>query len=833
MGPVSELGLSLRMLARDWRAGELRVLLVALLIAVASVTTVGFFGDRVRQLLLAQANQLMGADLVVTADRPLPDQFQREARRLGLTTVLVHRFPSMALAGERNLLVDVRAVDEGYPLKGELAIADQPRQQGRPVRSAPPPGTAWVDEPLLARLELAVGDPVALGKTSFRIAGVIVREPESAVGFINLGPRLIFNGADLPATQLIQPGSRINYRLMAAGPAAQVEAFRQFAAANLGPGQRVEGVRDARPEIRSALERAEKFLALSALASVVLAAVAVALAARRYLQRHFDSCAMMRCLGASQGLIMRLHGELFLALGVVASALGCLLGLAAQAGVALVLQPLVGTTLPTPGIGAALQGFATGFALLLGFAMPPLAALGRVPTLRVLRRDLGAPGGAGAAGYALGAATVGGLIFWAAGEPQLGTIVLAGAAGALALSGLLSWLMVRGLARLTTGVGGAWRIGLSNLRRRSLGTAVQVAALALGIMAMLLLTLVRSDLLYSWRASLPPDTPNRFLVNVQPDQTDALAQFFREQKMDVPPVFPMVRGRLVAINGKPISSADYADERAKRLIDREFNLSWGERMQPDNRIVAGTWWRESDRGKPLFSVEEGISQTLGIRMNDTLTYDVAGVKLDGRVASLRKVDWDSFRVNFFVIAPPGVLNDYPASYVTSFYLPQERAEVMNRLIQRFPNFLVIDVAAVLAQVQAIIDQVVKAVEFVFLFTLVAGLLVLYAAISATRGERLMDAAIMRTLGAARKQLRAAQLAEFAAIGALAGVVAALGASAVSYAVATRVLNVPFHWNPWVWGAGIVFGALGVAIAGWLGTRALVDKPPLRILNAAG
>jgi len=653
------------------------------------------------------------------------------------------------------------------------------------------------------------------------------------VGFLNLGPRLIMNLADLPSTGLIQVGSRVTYRLGLAGPLAAIQNFRTFAEARARPGQRVEDVRDARPEIRSALERAEKFLGLSALLSVILAAVAVALAARRYLKRHLDGCAVMRCLGASQGLIVRLHVQQFVVLGLVASVLGCALGFAGQAVLAAMLKPLVGVELPLPGAIPVLQGFAAGFVLLLGFAIPPLVALRRVPPLRVLRRDLGLPDTAGMAGYAIGVVALAGLILWEAQDPKVGAYVLGGGIATMAGCVLVTWGLLRAFAWTGTRAGFAWRFGLANLRRRPLATITQVVALGMGIMALVLLTLVRGDLLASWKKSLPPDAPNRFLVNIQPDQLDPLRGFFRENGLQPPELYPMIRGRLTTRNGTSLSSADYTDDRAKRLIDREFNLSWAERMQPDNVIVAGRWWNRADRGKALFSVEEGIAETLGIKLGDKLTYEIAGSRLEGEVASLRKVEWDSFRVNFFVVAPAGVLDPYPASYVTSFHLAPDRAALMDQLVKRFPNFLVIDVAAVLSQVQRIMEQVVKAVEFVFLFGLLAGLVVLFAAISATHDERVFDAAILRTLGATGRQMLSAHAAEFAAIGALSGLLAAIGASLLGWVLATRVLTVPYEISPWVWLVGLLGGTAGVLMAGLLGTRRVLRTPPMQIFREAG
>ncbi len=612
------------MLARDWRAGELRLLSAVVVVAVASVTTVAFFAERMKLALDFQANNLLGADMLVVSDRPLGAEFLEGAHRAGLATVQLVKFPSMALAGDTNVLAEIKAVDSGYPLRGDLRVGDTPLAEGVATREAPPSGSIWIDDKLAARLQVKKGETVTLGDRTFSVGGVIVQEPEAAVGFLSLGPRLIMNRADLAATGLIQPGSRVSYRLLVAGDPRAVTDYRNYAKRRVGPGQRVEEVGDARPEIRSALEKAQRFLGLSALSSVVLAAVAVALGARRYLQRHLDACAMMRCLGATQGAILRMHVLLFFMLGAGASAVGCLLGYGGQALLGALLANLIGVDLPLPGALPAVQGFLTGFVLLAGFGLPPVMALGRVPTLRVLRRDLGVPSGWGAAGYVAGVAMVAGLLLWEADDPRLGWYVLGGMAGIILLAALCSLVLLKLLSRAARGRGFAWRFGIANLERRRMSTLTQTAALGLGIMALLVLTLTRSDLLDNWKTTLPADAPNRFLVNIQPDQREPLMQLFTAAGLTPPEMFPMVRGRLTAINGKPVSSARYADDRARRLVDREFNLSWAARPRADNVIVAGRWWGDGDRDTAQLSVESGIAATLGLQLGDQLTYERRG-----------------------------------------------------------------------------------------------------------------------------------------------------------------------------------------------------------------
>jgi len=836
MNIMALLRLSARLLVRDWRAGELRVLVAALVVAIAAVTSVGFFSDRVRLALVAQANALLGADLIVVADRPLDPVLAQEALRLGLTQTAVLRFPSMAIHQDRAQLSELRAVSEGFPLKGTVDLAPRHLAPAVPLRTIPAPGTVWVDTRMVALLGVDAGQTIELGDRSFTIAGVFEREAEASVGFLSMSPRVILNAVDLPATGLVQPASRISYRLMVAGPAPQLARFRTFAQARLSSGQRLEDVRDGRPELRNALDRAERFLGLAALVSVILAGVAIALAARRFLQRHLDACAMMRCLGAPQRQMIGLYGIQFLLLAIVASAIGCAIGAAGQQVLVELLGALVAADLPAPSIMPAVRGMATGVVLLLGFGLPPLIALASVPTLRVLRRDLGTPGRASVLSWLFALGSISALVLWEAADLKLGLAMLGGTLAMVLVCAASAWVAIRLAGRLTGGGRGrgafTWRYGIANLNRRAMGSIVQMTALGLGIMALLLLTLVRGGLLDSWRQTLPPDMPNQFLVNIQPDQVERVRAFYAQEGLARPLVNPMVRGRLVSLNDRPVQPSDYPDDRTRRLVDREFNMSYMADLPADNALLQGRWWTPADHGARLLSVEQGIAERIGIRLGDRLVYDVAGIRREFVVVSLRRVDWDSFRTNFFVVAPPGALDDMPVSYITSFRLPEGREAFMNNLIREFPNLLVIDVGAVLSRVQALIEQVARAVEFLFLFTLLAGLVVLYAAIASTRDERLLEGAIIRTLGGSRRQLQVVQLAEFSAIGALSGLVAGLGASVLAWVLARYVLNVPYAIDPWVLLVGLVGGAVLVGAAGWLGTLSTTNAPPLATLRRA-
>ncbi len=822
--------LSMRMLRRNWSAGELRVLLLALLIAVASVTTVGFFADRVQGALDAQANELLGGDLVLISDHPVPQPFVESARAQRLALAQTRTFPSMVSAAGNVNLAEIKAVSAGYPLRGRLRVTDAVGAADREVSGGPGPGTVWVAAALAGRLGLKVGDRLNVGRAPLEVASIIVREPDSVLDYFGIAPRVLMNEADLAGTGLIQLGSRVTYRLLVSGPGPAVDRFRKEATPRLGRGERIEGVRDARSEVRAALERAQRFLGLASLLSVVLASVAVALAARRFSQRQIDSAAMMRCLGASQATIFALHAWQFLALGVAACLMGSLVGFAAQEVLSTWLATFFTVELPLPGPMPAVRGAVIGFVLLLGFTLPPLIRLRSVSTLRVLRRDLAPAEPLSLAAFLLGLAALATLIVWQAGDLKLGAIALGGFAAALAVAAILGYALIRLVARARGVARGPWRYGLANLRRRTWASLLQIMALGLGIMAMLMLTLVRTELIVKWQESMPPDMPNRFAINIQDDQLAEVKRHFGELKLATPDLYPMVRGRLVAIGSRKVAAGDYTDERARRLAEREFNVSWSDTVRPDNKIVSGRFWAPGTQAQE-FSVEEGIAKTLGIRLGDELSFDVAGSTFSARVTSIRKVDWDSFKPNFFVIASPPLLKSYPASWITSFHLPQGREDVVSGLVQRFPNVSVIDLTAIMAQFQRITDQVSKAVEFVFLFAIAAGLVVLFAAISSTQEERVFEGAILRTLGASRRQLTILQLAEFLTIGVLSGAIAAAGAVGTALVLSERVFGVAYEPSWLLPTVGLVAGAVGVAIAGLLGTRRAVSSPPLQTIRA--
>jgi putative ABC transport system permease protein len=823
---------ALRQLARDWRAGELRILAAALVIAVGAITAVGFFTDRVRLGMVAQAGELLAADLAVAAHDPLGADKNAQAQALGLRTTEFVGLRSVALAGDATQLVEIKAVTQGYPLRGTLRIADRAFASDRTVDTLPEPGTVWVETRLLQLLNIGVGETLQLGNAQFRIAALLTFEPDRGGDAFSVAPRVLMRSEDLPATGLIQPGSRAEYRLLAAGDTANIRDFRAWLKARLAPGQNLLTVEEGRPELRTALERAERFLGLAALLSVLLAGVAVAAAARRYSERHLDATAVLRCFGATQGLVVRIFTFEMLALAVFASLVGAALGFVAQEGLTRILGQLLLADLPLPSWQPLVPGLATGLITLLGFALPPLAVLKNVPPLRVLRRDLGPLPPPGWFLYGTVVAAITALVFWQAEDAKLAAIVLAGALATVAVLGGAASGLVKLVSPLRDRVGIAWRFGLANIARRARASSIQVVALGVGIMVLVLLAVVRADLLDAWRGRLPTNAPNHFLINIQGDQVKAVQEFFRTRGVETPGLYPMVRARLTAINGEPVVADRYSEVRAQRLVTREFNLSWAAQPQTDNRIVAGRWWQPNERGRHVISVEQELANTLGLKLGDTLNFNVSGTDVALEVTSLRKVKWDSFQVNFFTVLPPGVLEDQPAQWITSLYLAPRDKAVLTELVRAFPNVTVIDVDALMVRVRSLMDRVSAALEYVFLFALAAGLAVLYAAIASTHDQRRYETALLRTLGARREHLLRGLTAEFVTLGAAAGLLAGLAATLIAYVLGVYIFEVGFRFNPWVGIVSMALGAIGVGIAGVLGTRSVLNQPPLATLRQA-
>lgn len=828
----SLLRLSWRQLRRDLASGELRVLFAALTLAVLAVTAVGFVTDRATRALALEANRLLGGDAVLRSDNEIAPELRALADDPRLQRSEVRSFNSMLRAGAGLRLGEVRALGADYPLRGQYRLIDGEGAE-RSHRGAPPSGRAWLSRAGADALGVRVGDRVSLGAREFTIEALVAQEPDAVLDYFNTAPKVFIALDDLASTGLMQPGARIVQRLVVAGPEAAVRDFTRGVQARLERGQRLETAADARPEVRRALDRADRFLGLAALVSVVLASIAVAMAARRHSARHLDDAAVLRCLGASQRDIATLHLLALILLTVMASAVGITLAFALQWFAGGSLERTLGIAVPAAGPLPALYGAAVGFTVLLSFALPPVLALRRVPALRVLRRDLPLVEPSALLTSLIGLGGLVALLWWKSGSAEMAGSLLGGLALAFVALAALAALLLFALRRLRGRLRGAWRYGLANLSRRAGSSLAQIAALGLGLTVLLLLGLVRSDLLARWREAIPDTAPNQFVINIQQDQLDGVRALLAERGLPEATLFPMVRGRLAAVNGAPVSGDDYADrgERARRLAEREFNLSAAPTFADDNLATAGRLWTPADADRPQWSVEEGFAKSLGWRIGDIVAFEVGGQRIEAPITSLRSVQWESFRPNFFVLGTPATIAKLPASYITSLHVPDARRGAVNALVERYPNLSVIDIGAVLAQVKGTVEQVTEVVELVFLFTLAAGVLVLVAAIHASQDERLREGTVMRVLGARRGQLRLAQVSEFLVIGLIAAVVAMVAANGIAASIATQVFDLP--WMPNI-ALSLQVGGLGlllVVVAGAWATRRTVAAPPADTLRA--
>jgi putative ABC transport system permease protein len=824
-------GLAGRLLARDWRSGEVVVLVVALIIAVTAMSGVAFFTDRVRQAVAQQAGEALAADLRVESIDPLPEAFLGLAQSHDIAVAEVVHFRSVVLAGSDSALADVRGVSNGYPLRGEVRVADRLSGPPRAASGIPSPGEAWAEPGLLARLGLEVGDELEVGRLRVRISQSLEFRPDEGWRFMEIAPTVLLNLSDVYASELLQPGSIAEYEMLFAGTQDDLFAFRAELEPRLEAQHELEDYRDGRPEVRASVQRAEQFLVLSALVGVLLGGVAVAMAARRFVSRRLDGVALMKCLGARHGDVLRLNLTQLFILVCAAGLGGSLLGFAAQFGLTALLADFVEAQLPAPSLRGAVLGPITALTVAVGFALPPLLQLGGVPPARVLRQDIDPPPLRYLTIYGVAMGAVASMLYLIFGDFQLIVYLLGGAVATFAVLYLAGRWLVQGLHHLRGGVGVAWRYGISNVARRGRESSVQVVAFGLGIMVLLLLTLVRTELMVEWQAMIPERSPNRFLINIQPGERQAVGDLLAERGLDGVQFTPLARARISHVNGQPLREYEARDARAQDELNDEINLTWTADLGEDNQLVAGQWWDAGDT-KPQLSIEEDLLAEIGLSLGDELTYSIGGESIAFKITSVRRIQWDSFRPNFFMVVNPGVLEEFAHTYITSVFLEPEQRAVALDIVRRFPSISVIDIEAVLDQVRRAMTRAALAVQYVFLFTLAAGLMVLFAAIQSTRDERMFESAVLRTLGAKRSVVLQGVAAEFTALGLLAGTLAAVGAGLIGYVLATEVFQLTYVPGPFLWLTGLVVGGVIVGISGTLAVRSVVNESPVATLRGA-
>ncbi|MFT7132496.1 MAG: putative ABC transport system permease protein [Cyclobacteriaceae bacterium] len=836
--------LALRLLWRDWRSGELTLLLASLIVAVSTVTTITLFVDRLQQALVRESASFLAADLVISSSGPISIDILKDASERGLERAETMDFLSMVFAADRAQFASVKAVDPAYPLRGKLIVADEPFVRGHVSTDGPAVGEIWLESRLLPALGVQAGDMLEIGMANLKVGQVLIKEPDRGGGFNGAGPRVLMNMADVAATEVVQPGSRLTYRYLFAGERDALADFAEWVKPQLDEDSRLIGVKDGTERIGSALARGERFLLLGGLLGVLLAGVAIALSAQRYSLRHYDHVAIMKTLGASPGNIDSLFLMIFLAVGVFSTLVGSLIGFGAQSLIATILAPFIPIELPNPGWRPIWLGLVTGMVCLLSFALPPLLKLRATDPVRVIRRDLAPASLNDRLSY--GAALLGtiGLMWWYSQDLLLTGLLFSGGVVAVVVLGAVAYVLLRSSRALGMQAGSAWRLALAGMQRRGQENTLQILVFGLAIMLLLILFLVRTALIDEWRAQIPADAPNHFALNISPKDVESIASMLAANQIDSQPLYPMIRGRISVVNG--VSAKDYDETRESQQAQEGQesqegnddgprsssgrNLTWSATLPDENEIVAGDWWAADYQGEALVSLEEDLANSNDLVVGDELEFTIQGRGLKARVANIRTVTWDNMQPNFYIVFSPGALVDFPSTFMTSFYLSSEQKLFLNDLIRAYPTMTVIEVDAIIEQIQTIITQVTLAIELVLVLIMVAGGMVLLASIQASMDERFQQHAILRTLGASQRLVMGSLVIEFCMLGLFAGVLATVGAEVTVFALETQVFDLSYSPNPLLWLMGPLIGALLIGTIGTVATRKVVLTSPTIVLR---
>ena len=825
---MNRFNLALRLLWRDSRSGELSLLIIALIIAVTSSSAIALFADRLQRTMTLQTAEFLAADLAISSSTTIPEAWLQKANALALTAAHNTEFSSVLMEHDELLLVSIKAVSAAYPLRGVLKITTADYADETISQQGPKSGTVWLEKRILAALKLKVGDNVTVGEKPLLISHIITYEPDKQGDFFSFAPRVMINDSDLPATGLIKAGSHVHYAFQFIGTEQALAEFNQWLKPQLNPAQRLMDIHNDRPELGSALERAQRYLGLSSIIVILIAGVAIAMATGRYTERHFNATALLRCLGCKQHEILWLYGSQFIVLGMLASAVGCGLGWLAQEGLFQLLKKLLPQHIATPSPVAVLFGFIIGMAILLGFALPPLLRLKQVSPLRVLRRELQPLPSSAWLVYGLAIGLIGVLIWQYTDDLLMTTTVIGTGLSVLAVLGLLIYGLLTASQQLLPYLSLAWRFGLQGLSRNRRASISQILAFSLTLTAMILSFTVRNDLIDNWQQQLPANAPNHFALNIFPEQHADFQRSLQQQHINGSQFYPVVRGRLVQINQTPVQKIVSKDSQGESATHRELSLTWATKLPEDNKITAGSWWTSAQAGQ--VSVEQKLAESLKIKLGDQLLFTVGSQQIEATVASIRALQWGTMKPNFYMVFSPNTLTAFPSTYLTSFYLPEAQKNVLNTLIKIYPNTTILEVDAILQQFKTLLTQLTQAINYLLYFALMAGFTVLFAAVYTTLDQRIYDSTLMRTLGASRKLLRQTHLIEFSVLGGISGLLAVIMAEAITFALYHKVLAITYHANLLLWLAMPLIGALVVGLTGYCSLRSVLNKSPLQVLR---
>ena len=867
-------GLALRLLWRDWRGGEIRLLSIALVMAVTSVTGIALFTDRLEKALILESANILAADRVLISRQPPPEAILDYAESLGLRTARILSFTSMAFSDSGNMLVAAKAVSSEYPLRGEVIIADEPFIRGFPIVSGPPPGEVWLESRALSALDIDVGDSVFVGEAELTVSKIIIAEPDrQQAGMLdNAGPRLMLSIDDVEQTNVVQVGSRVSYRALFAGEKLETLAsFSEWISEEYPGEYRIRDVRDESEEISDALNKAESFLLLGSLFAVLLAGVAIALTAKRYAERHYDYVAILKTFGCTSNEIGVIYLAIQSVLVFISIIVGCVLGWLVHHVILRLLQAVITVDLPAAGFEPFVIGSLTAVICLLSFALPPLLALRATPPLRVLRKDLDQQKFGANVPYVFGIGGTIFLVYWYSQSLVLTTVLVTAVAGIALFLSAVSYLLLRSSGSVGMKAGSAWKLAMTAARRRRKQNVLQVMVFSVTIMSLLILTLLRTDLIDDWQGQLPENTPNHFMMNITESQINGIESFFAENGVDSNAFYPLISARVISVNGEipePEEELNADEERSSITEDAQSEdegsrydqarseldaatgnseeaeeqgqgqvqgrlgrrqVTWADDLPPDNLITDGAWWPEAvDAG--YVSIEDEYAGWLDIEIGDRVEFEINQQTVFAEVSSFRSVRWDNMQPNFFIIFSPGTINHLGATFISTALMERDQKILLNDLVRLFPTMVVIEIDALIEQIQNIIAQVTSAIELISVLVLVCGALVLLACVNATLDERFHENAILRTLGAGKRLILSSLLIEFASIGALAGIIATIGAEGSLYYLQEEVFEQEFNVHYWVLVAGPLLGMVLIAGLGMNSTRQVVSTSPLNVLR---
>jgi len=829
---LNEFSLGARLLKSDWTAGELKVLLFALVIAVTSMTSISLFIQRIDSVMLDQSGEFLGANLVIQSPNKISSETISYAHNLNLTSSHSLSFSSVIVANNNFQLSHIKAVDKNYPLLSHIKTSLNLYGNETKQNNGPTTGEVWLVPRLFSLLDIKLGDSIELGERKLTVSAVLKHDPGQAFSFMSIAPKLLMNINDVESTGIVQPGSRLTYTVGLTGDASKRKIFEKWLSTRLNNSQQLLGGTEGSEAVNSAMEKGKQYLSLASMLSVMLSGIAIAIAANRYGERHYSQAALMRCMGAQQKNIVRIFSSQLFILGVIACGIGCLLGYASQQIIAILLKDFFHTALPAASLTPLLNGFISGLITLFGFSLPSLLRLKSIPPLKVLRDDLTPLTLSLWFIYGLAVACIVGVMWWQSGELKLTVMVLLGSIACGGALFIISTLLVAISNLMLPGLAGPWKTGLQQIIRHKKQNQLQMLALGLSLMILMLIFLIRSDLMLRWQNQLPEQAPNHFIINIQQNEVVPIKSFLQDNKIKTEGVYPMVRGRIIKINGVDILESTTANTKLDQSLKRELNLSWNNSLQQNNQISTGTWWDKNSLGKPYISIEKGLAKRLKVNIGDSITFKIAEQEISASILNIRTVQWDSFQPNFFIIFPDGIINQFPSTYISSFYLSSENKQILNNIIKSFPTITVLEIDDIMNQVKSIMQQVSSTIGYVMLFVLLAGIVVLAAAMQSSMEVRIQSAVIMRTLGARKSFLQRSHLTEFALLGYLSGLLAVIGTEIISYFLYTQIfgLNFELHFKLWIYGPLIT--SILIVLISLFYMRGITRLSPTKVLRYA-